>query len=146
MKRVLMIITAISLALLASCSQTGEGSEELINSVREAETAFAEMAQRDGLRAAFVAYAHPDAVLNRGELIKGKDEIDRYYSDPNFDQITLKWSPSYIDVSSSGDMAYTYGPYELIRTDSAGNSVTNQGTFHTVWKRMSDGSWKYVYD
>ncbi len=134
------------LILMISCGHPAENPTVLINSVRETERAFAALAMEEGLRTAFVTYAHPDAVLNRGELIKGKDAIDQYYSDSNFDRVSLKWEPSFIDVSASGDMAYTYGPYEMIRQDSTGRTFSNQGTFHTVWKRMSDGSWKYVYD
>ena len=104
------------------------------------------MAASEGLQRAFTEFAHPDAVLNRGELIRGVDSISEFYGDEQFTRIRLKWEPSFIDVAESGDLAYTYGPYEMIRTDSSGTAYKSQGFFHTVWKRMPDGSWKYVYD
>ena len=138
--------TCLAFLFIGSCGSPAENREDLLESVRETEKSFARLAADAGLQEAFTAYAHPDAVLNRGELIKGKDAIHDYYGDPAFEFIRLKWEPSFVDISSSGDMAYTYGPYELIRTDSTGAETRNTGIFHTVWKRMSDGSWKYVYD
>ncbi|MEJ2003907.1 MAG: hypothetical protein P8X57_02860, partial [Cyclobacteriaceae bacterium] len=97
--------------LLTGCSQPETKKEILIENIRKTEEQFALMARQEGLREAFTAFAHPDAVLNRGELIKGKDAINTYYSDPAFSSVTLQWQPSFIDVSASGDLAYTYGPY-----------------------------------
>jgi ketosteroid isomerase-like protein len=56
----------------------------------------------------------------------------------------LTWSPDFIDVSASGDMAYTYGKYNYTTTDSLGNVSEIEGIFHTVWKRQADGNWKFV--
>ena len=56
------------------------------------------------------------------------------------------WKPDFVDVSSSGDLGYTYGQYTFIRLDSIGNETASQGIFHTVWKRQSDGNWRFVYD
>jgi ketosteroid isomerase-like protein len=140
------IIIYVTMLFAFGCSSGESGREIHIQNVRDTELKFAAMAEAEGLQKAFTAFAHPDAVLNRGELIKGVDAINAYYSDPGFESVTLKWQPSFIDVSSSGDLAYTYGPYELIRTDSTGQEFRNTGYFHTVWKRMPDGSWLYVYD
>jgi len=58
----------------------------------------------------------------------------------------LEWAPDFVDVSSSGDLAYTYGKFTFSFKDSLGNKVENKGIFHTVWKRQSNGEWKFVWD
>ena len=51
-----------------------------------------------------------------------------------------------MDVSESGDLAYTYGKYTFSAFDSNAKKIEAKGIFHTVWKRQEDGSWKFVYD
>ncbi len=111
----------------------------------ETEKNFADMLKNEGIHKAFVSYAADDAVLMRdNELIIGKNNIDIFYNN----QITtgLSWTPDYIDVAKSGDLAYTYGKYIYTYTDSDGKLLESSGVFHTVWKRQSDGNWKYVWD
>lgn len=59
---------------------------------------------------------------------------------------TLTWKPTFVDVSKSGDMAFTYGDFVFTYLDSLGNKKQNKGIFHTVWKRQNDSSWKFVWD
>ena len=46
----------------------------------------------------------------------------------------------------SRDLGYTYGHYTFSYIDSGGNKIENKGVFHTVWKRQSDGTWRFVWD
>jgi len=43
-------------------------------------------------------------------------------------------------------LAYTYGKYTWQIKDTQGKITKYQGIFHTVWKKQSDGTWKYVWD
>ena len=115
--------------------------------IRSVEKAFNDMAAAEGLQTAFVTFADDSAVMiRRNKVYKGKEAISTYFDGFDFQSVTLKWKPEYVDVSSNGDMAYTYGPFEFISNDSLGAEQRSQGVFHTVWKRQQDGSWKYVYD
>ena len=71
-----------------------------------------------------------------------------YYANtkPKSGTETLSWKPDFIDVSDSGDMAYTYGKALYTYTDSLGVTKEYPALFHTVWKRQEDGSWKFVWD
>ena len=132
--------------LILACKNEHGNKNVLMDQVREAEESFNAYAQEKGLAEAFVRYADDDAVLVRNNrVIKGKDSIQAYVSGGSPD-ITLTWHPDYIEVSDSGDLAYTYGEYRMSRIDSSGQEVSHVGVFHTVWKRQADGSWKYVYD
>jgi ketosteroid isomerase-like protein len=88
-------------------------------------------------------------VISRGgKLIKGKAAIADFCGKnlPVKEKVTLTWEPEFVDVSSSGDMAFTYGTFRHSVVDSAGKCASSTGIFHTVWKRQRDGSWKFVWD
>ena len=115
--------------------------------VLRTEKSFAEMSLKKGIGPAFVTYADERAVLLRNnQLIKGKDAIQAYYEKPSFQHARLQWTPDFVAVSSSGDLAYTYGHYTFYSVDSTGNRTQISGIFHTVWKKQKDGSWRYVWD
>jgi ketosteroid isomerase-like protein len=115
------------------------------NEIIETELDFSNMAQKEGMNTAFLAFVADDGVLLRSDkLIKGKDSIKSYMK--NSDSRGLAWKPDFVDVSSSGDLGYTYGEYTYTYQDSLGNDVVSKGIFHTVWKRQQDGSWKFVWD
>ena len=109
--------------------------------------AFDNYAQEAGLKNAFLQYADEFAVIARNnKIIKGKEAIAAYFDQQDFSNIVLTWKPDFVEVASSGDLAYTYGKYYFTRIDSAGHKSTRSGIFHTVWKKQTDGTWKFVYD
>ena len=108
---------------------------------------FMNMVNTNGIQDAFVNFADDSAVLVRNnQIIKGKKAIFSFYENMLYEDIRLTWSPDYVDVSGSGDMAYTYGTYHFSAVDSTGKEITSEGIFRTVWKKTPDGNWKYVYD
>lgn len=117
--------------------------------ILQAESDFAKMAADKGVPAAFKHFSAKDAALLRGEtLIKGQNEIAKHYESNKalWANSTLSWMPDFIDVSRSGDLAYTYGHYTFATKDSSGAEQVSTGIFHTVWKRQEDGLWKFVWD
>lgn len=113
----------------------------------EAERLFCEHAAEKGVQDAFLAFAAKEAVINRNDKIyAGKEEIRQYFEAGTMKNVDLKWKPDYVDVSDSGDLAWTYGKYTFSGENAEGKIVEAEGIFHTVWKRQSDGSWKYVWD
>ncbi len=115
--------------------------------IMQTEKDFAIMAKEEGLQAAFLFYAAEDAVINRNDsVLKGKEAIRVYYEKQSLKDVQLDWKPDYIEVSLSGDLAYTYGKYTFSAMDEQGEIIKSEGIFHTVWKRQADGSWKFVWD
>lgn len=139
--------TAIILALVITAGCRSVGTDQAKQEILQAETAFNRMAADEGVANAFLAFAADSAVLNRGNtLIKGKTAIRNYFQDQTTKILSLQWSPEFVDVAASGDLGYTYGPYDYTGLTANGDTVKASGVFHTVWKRQDDGSWKYVYD
>jgi len=149
MKRIFILVLIIMAGLSCQTEEPRLDPVQLKQEVRDTERAFAEKAKSDGILPAFLEYAADDAVISRNNVIyQGKQEIEKYFTDNElpYEDISLEWSPSFIDVSVSGDLAYTYGEYRFSFTDSTGVKFTDTGIFHTVWKRQADGSWRYVWD
>jgi ketosteroid isomerase-like protein len=66
-----------------------------------------------------VAFAADSAVLMRNnKLINGNKAIDEHYKGVNTKNLT--WTADFIEVSNSGDLAYTYGTYQYKFQDSLG--------------------------
>lgn len=60
----------------------------------------------------------------------------------------LAWQPAAADIADSGDLAYTYGTYELTeRGDGAsGGERIERGHYAHVWQRDERGDWWLVAD
>ena len=54
------------------------------------------------------------------------------------------WTPSFADVSISGDLGYSYGAYE-VRERTGARAVSEKGNYARVWKKEGS-SWKLVID
>jgi ketosteroid isomerase-like protein len=116
--------------------------------VRKVEKEFETDLNKYGAGFAFEKYAAPDAVIKRANdsLIFGSKAIKGFYSGDNYKNAKANWSPDYIDVSSDGTLAYTYGKYQWVFIDKTGQRQEYKGVFHTVWKKQINGDWKYVWD
>ena len=108
----------------------------------DAERAFSRLSQREGVRAAFLAYLADDAVLFRPGPVPGRAFIEARPSPP----VELTWWPVHVEVSASGDLGYTTGPYELRDTGAGRRGETQHGYYVTMWRRQADGAWKVVAD
>lgn len=148
MKKYITVVIIIFLPLVGC--QNPENTNDMEKwrfEIMEVEKAFNEMAQDEGLGRAFEFYAAENGVIRRNEkIIKGKKAIAEWYTQNVKPNETLSWKPTFVDVSASGEMAYTYGDYSFTYLDSLNTEKENKGVFHTVWKRQNDGTWRFVWD
>ncbi len=111
---------------------------EIIN----ADKAFSDMSRQLGMKKAFLQYISKEGVILRPGFmpIVGADAID-YLSQINDTAYKISWVPSHGDIANSGELGYTYGIYTLATADT-----TLKGTYVSIWKKQSDGEWKFVLD
>lgn len=139
----------VFLFLFVSCKESKSIDIDAVKKeIANAEKDFETMAKDKGIAEAFAYYADSNAVIKRQNdtLIRGKENIRKFYSSDYYSAASVTWSPDFIDVSGNGDMAYTYGKYLWQSKDSTGKPIEFRGVFHTVWKKQKDGSWRYVWD
>ena len=97
----------------------------------------------------FMSYLAADAsVYPQGmPIVTGSEAIRETFtkmtSAPGF---SLQWSATKADVSTSGDLGYTTGTYQMTMNDAAGKPTTEKGKYVTVWKKQSNGQWRVTDD
>jgi len=139
-----LILIYISIFLLTACNNNSRKLDTWRMEIMTTENEFAKMANERGVAEAFTTFAADDAVITRNNrIIEGKRAIANYYNDQIDQEVKLEWTPHFIDVAASGDLGYTYGNYTFTATDSSGQIIKQDGVFHTVWKKQSDGTWRY---
>ena len=145
MKQIFIFIAAVFLVSCNNCN-TLRNTEEAKKEILDTEKEFMELAGKSGLSVAFSTFADTGAVIrNDKKLIRGVDSIRTFYKNTP-ESAKLLWTPTFVDVSASCDLGYTYGTYSYSANDPMGNPIESKGFFHTVWKKQSDGKWKFVWD
>jgi ketosteroid isomerase-like protein len=113
----------------------------------ETDRAFSRMSAAQGMTAAFMAYVAEDATMLPiyQDMVRGRNAIRELMADGS-EGVTLTWQPVQAEVTASGEMGYTIGVSEVTRTLPDGKPETRRGKYLTIWRRQSDGSWKWTVD
>lgn len=101
----------------------------------DAERAFAADAQKIGQWTAFAKWSADDALMFTPQPVNAH----QFLKDRKDPATAVFWWPGRSYVSCDGSYAVNTGPW----VREGGKAV---GYFTTVWKRQSDGSWKWIYD
>ena len=152
MKRVLFALLALTVFATAQTTSKPQPKTKALAKLSgqqlllQADRAFAKDTAAKRLEG-WMPYMAEDAVLFSDKPVVGKDAIRAFYqsafADPDF---ILTWQPTHVEMFRSGDTGYTTGRYELHAKDGKGNKVVRHGSYLTVWKKQSDGSWKVIAD
>lgn len=162
MAQKLLLVSAVGLAFAATAcdrysSRNASTDTTTVDSANPGDAANAVKSAEADMLAAFHAkdstkltsYYASDAVLAvPGRTVKGADAIGKANAedlkDPAFN---LDFTNDRTDVASSGDLAYTTGTFNVTYTSSKTKKVEREkGTYVTVFRKQSDGSWKAVAD
>jgi ketosteroid isomerase-like protein len=112
----------------------------------ELEGRFAKAVAEGGGKAFSSWFADDAVTLNNGRpAVLGRTAIAAQAQwDPKTYQLT--WTPQGAQMGPSNDMGFTWGHYEGNSKDKNGGPVTITGRYFTVWKKVSDGTWKVALD
>lgn len=108
----------------------------------DADRAFNDMAQKEGVGKAFIAYSADDpAMIRPGNMpILGKSALIEVFS--KVTGSALSWEPLKAEIAGSQDLGYTFGRYKV----REGEVIKTHGVYVTIWRKQPDGSWKFVFD
>ena len=133
-----------ALLLLTIPAQQQNITPEL-QSLIEAERAFARLSVEQGVRTAFITFFADDGTDFHPHPVKAKEWYSRHPAPTAPPPVTLNWAPITGGISAAGDLGFSTGPFTL--TDhSPQQNPPRHGLFFSVWKRQPDRSWKVVVD
>ncbi len=138
------------IVLLSSCAKppAPDTREADAKTIKDTEAAWVKAAATKDVEAFAAFYADDAALLMpNAPLFSGKqpikDALKPMMSDPNF---SISFLANKVEVSKSGDLAYTQGPYKMTFSDIRGNKFDDDGKYLTVWRKLPDGTWKAIED
>lgn len=134
---------AAALAPIAS-AHDADPEEQALQSLLDAELAFARMGLEQGIRAAFLANFAKDGVAFEPAPVRLVETWSARPPNPNPKALKLEWEPAQAGVAKSLDMGYTTGPFRL--TDTTRDAPPKHGLFFSVWRRDAAGAWKVILD
>lgn len=151
----LVVVCLISIALFAqACNQPAaptapadtRAADEA--AVRKADADWSQAAQSKQADA-WLAFYSDDAVVlpPNSKMENTKEGIHKTITDLlALPGLAVNWTTTKVESARSGDLAYSYGAYELTSNNAKGKPVTDHGKYAEIWKRQSDGSWKCILD
>ncbi|HJU22207.1 MAG TPA: nuclear transport factor 2 family protein [Casimicrobiaceae bacterium] len=138
----LLIVASMFVASLAIAHEP-DAEEIALGSLVDAELAFANMAQREGVTAAFVANFADDGVAFQPAPVRVREAWRNRANDTN-NAVHMDWKPAQAGVARSHDFGYTTGPFTAWRESAPDRK--REGAFFSVWKRDPGGTWKVIVD
>jgi ketosteroid isomerase-like protein len=140
----LILIAIVALPIAHSAAASPQATAEML---KQLEGEFMKAAADKG-SAGYMSYYADDAVEvpNGAGLIQGKIEIAKGMGFLDDKNNRLIWTPVGADISSSGDLGYTYGNYEFHSVGKDGKAAVEYGKYTSIWKKQKDGGWKVVLD
>ena len=118
------------------------------DSLVKTETEFSKMSETKGMSDAFIHFASEDVIkLREGKYpIIGKKELKASFTSSKKNNSSLTWEIVKVDIARSADLGYTFGNWKYSTQTTEGKDTTIYGNYISVWKKQTDGSWKFVVD
>ncbi|HEY8378478.1 MAG TPA: nuclear transport factor 2 family protein, partial [Nannocystis sp.] len=125
---------ALALALAGACAE--KLPEAHVMPLVNAERTFGLQVAELGVAEGFAQVLAPDAVL------LGPAPIPAATAFAKAPSYALSWEPTYAEVSASGDLGYTTGPYHSRHNDPV---AVRHGHYVSVWRKDGE-TWRLVVD
>lgn len=149
MTRFALIVVLFAIAAAEGCSMQQKvdlAAEEA--AIRATDAKWLAASTAHDLERVLPFWADDATILPPGApAITGKDAIRQYVSGafaaPGF---SITWKTEKVEVSQSGDMAYSSGIDRISVTTPDGKTVTEENRGVAIWRKQPDRSWKCVLD
>lgn len=128
------------LFLITLCSVFAQSDSAAIQ-LAQKERDFSLSSATRGIKNSFLAYFDDSCVAFYPRPVNAKHSL---MGEPE-SRASLAWSPTYVEISASGDFGYTTGPSEY-RAGGIADSSMSYGHFISVWQKNGDGDWKVILD
>lgn len=145
----LCVLLTSLLAVLLACQQKADNDRSASEEVRLADVEF-DLASGDKDLDRWAELVAEDAVFFGGSgVIEGRQAVVQSWA-PLFDPdgaSSLRWQPVDVEVSSSGDLGYTRGRFQMTVRGEDGSDTVETGWYVTIWRKSGEeGRWRAVLD
>jgi uncharacterized protein (TIGR02246 family) len=142
-------VAAVMLLTVAGCQKAAGSHDADVQALKDYEVQWnRDIAAKDADKVA-AHYADDAVMIAPGEpAINGKAAIGATWKHMLADPaMSLTFVASKVEVSSTGDLAFTEGAYQLTITDEPGKQVIHDhGSYATTYRKQADGAWLAVVD
>ena len=143
-----------TMIVLALATAAGCGAQHKVNlpgeeaAIRRTDADWLAAASAHNLERILPFWADDATILVPGTpAVVGREAIRKYvsgaFATPGF---SITWKTEKVEVSQSGDLAYSSGTDRISLNTPDGKSVTEENRGVAIWKKQPDGSWKCVLD
>ena len=149
MKPLTIALLAAGLAAVTIGSIEARDSQDAAQAIRDNEAQWNRDFAAKDVDKLLAHYADDAVLMSPGTpTATGRDAIRAELKEMISDSaLSLSFQASRVEVSKSGDMAYSQGTYEMTMTNpQTKKPVNDKGTYVTVYRKAADGSWKAVSD
>ena len=139
------ILIISMLSFINNRAQTVDVEKERIKLI-ETDKEFSKMSIEKGAAEAFYHYMDQNGIMlpHGSQPVIGKENVKAVMSQGS--NGTLEWEPEFAEASKCGDLGYTWGRYIFTSKDENGKETQSHGKYISIWKKRTDGSWKWVVD
>jgi ketosteroid isomerase-like protein len=145
MKFILGVIAILTLASVAFAQEPKQPTP--LQQMVLTEQSFSKTAEVKNTRDAFMEFIADDGLLFRPGAVNGKKWMNEHPAPPPpaGKRPLLAWQPAFAGMAAAGDLGFTTGPWEA-KGDIKDEKPAGYGHFVTLWKKQSDGNWRFVVD
>jgi ketosteroid isomerase-like protein len=93
----------------------------------------------------FLAFFAEDGVAFQPGPVNIRQSYAQRPAPPGSASLKLNWEPVFADISRSGDLGYTTGPW-VLTDEGPQRRPSRHGFYFSIWRRQEDGSWKVEVD
>lgn len=136
-----ILITLALMLILVGLGAVHAEKENNVQVLVDSEHAFAQRANDQNTKSAFLAFLADDAVIFQPGLLPGKQTYEKREANNSL----LSWNPAFADIAASGELGFTTGPWEY-RKDKGDKQAVVHGNYVSLWRKQSDGQWKVIID
>jgi ketosteroid isomerase-like protein len=136
----------VTAAALCACAHHVDVASER-KALLAADAQFATDTAARGVEA-WASWFAEDGVMYPASLppVQGREKIRELMSDlrdprTGRGDLTLEWEPVSAEVSSAGDLGWTYGTSRAVTPQGE-----RRGKYVTLWRKQADGAWRVAAD
>jgi ketosteroid isomerase-like protein len=139
-----VITVGAALLVVSGFGQTPASLSTDLETLVNAERAFARTATEKGIRDSFLEYFAEDAIAFNPAPVSATERLRSRPGRP-FSEYERRWEPRTGDVAASGELGWLTGPSTFVDHTSP-KPEPQHGNYLSVWRRVAGGPWRVFID